>query len=146
MVSASGPVPRGARRSCSDAGSGAGRSLRSEEGLRRGERILQQHEYKQVIREGRSITGKAFKAYLLAQGGLGRKAGFVAGKRVGNACLRNRAKRLLKEAYRRLKADLPVSGFRVVFVANAGTPPATLDDVRNEMAWMFKKFGLLKGE
>ena len=118
--------------------------MTSEEGLKRSERILQKYEYKKVIREGRLITGRAFKAYFLTCNGLDRKAGFIAGKRVGNACLRNRARRLLKEAYRKLKSDLPATGFRVVFVAKGATPLATLGEIRNEMVWMFEKCGLVK--
>jgi ribonuclease P protein component len=144
MVSASDPVPGGENRFCKDEGSGAGRRLPSEAGLGRSERILQEYEYRKVTREGRLIAGKAFKAYFLIRRGLERKAGFIAGRRVGNACLRNRAKRLLKEAYRKLKADLETSGFNVVFVAKRATPLATFDEIRNEMAWMFEKNGLLK--
>lgn len=44
------------------------------------------------------------------------RLGFVAGKKVGNAVQRNRAKRRMREAARRV--DLP-SGFDVVLVATA---------------------------
>ena len=116
----------------------------SEEGLRPGERIRQEYEYRQVIRKGRLLKGQAFRAYFLISDRLDRKAGFIAGKRAGNAVARNRAKRLLKETYRRLKVQLPVRGFRVVFVAGSSTARATPDEIRNEMAWMFKDCGLLK--
>jgi ribonuclease P protein component len=118
--------------------------LPSEEGLRRNERIAQAFEYKEVIRKGRLIAGKTFNAYFLIGMGLDRKAGFIAGRRVGNACLRNRAKRLLRESYRISKAGLPASGFRAVFVAKDATAAAKLADVRNEMAWMFRQCGLVK--
>jgi ribonuclease P protein component len=144
MGFASARAAKPANRSYRGEGSGAGRSLPSEEGLQRSERIQREFEYSQVIRKGRLITGKTFKAYFIMLDGLGRKAGFIAGKRVGNACARNRAKRLLKEAYRKLKIKLPACGFRVVFVANGDTPVATLNDIRNEMAWMFENFGLLR--
>jgi ribonuclease P protein component len=90
------------------------------------------------------ITGHVFKAYFLVSECLDRKAGFIAGKRVGNAVSRNRAKRLLKETYRRLKGRLPACGFRVVFIAGRSTATATLRDIRNEMLCMFKECGLLK--
>lgn len=44
------------------------------------------------------------------------RLGFVAGKKVGNAVQRNRAKRRMREAARRV--DLP-SGFDIVLVATA---------------------------
>jgi ribonuclease P protein component len=90
------------------------------------------------------MTGRAFKAHFLISEELDRKAGFIAGRHVGNACLRNRAKRLLKESYRRLKKRLPGSGFRVVFIAKSYAACATLDEIRNEMVWMLEECGLLK--
>lgn len=116
----------------------------SDERLRPSERIRQECEYRQVIRKGRLIAGKALRGYFLFDDRLDRKAGFIAGKRVGNACSRNRAKRLLKENYRKLKDRLPAHGFRVVFVARSGARTATLDEIRKEMIWMFEECGLLK--
>ncbi|HWU50401.1 MAG TPA: ribonuclease P protein component [Asticcacaulis sp.] len=62
------------------------------------------------------------------------RAGFTATKKVGNAVVRNRAKRRLREA---AEAMLPLygrPGHDYVFVARAGTPTrdwqALLDDVK----------------
>jgi ribonuclease P protein component len=118
--------------------------LLSDETLKRSDRIKQEFEYKEVIRRGRLVTGRFLKAYFLINAGLDLKVGFIAGKRVGNACRRNRAKRLLREAYRRLKGGLPRQGWRVVFVATAATPIASLAEVRNEMVWMLEKSNLMR--
>lgn len=53
---------------------------------------------------------------------------FVAGKKLGNAVVRNRCKRLLRETASRAGAPWP--GLDVAFVARPGLPtaaPATLD-------------------
>lgn len=64
------------------------------------------------------------------RGAYGRLA-FVAGKRLGSAPQRNRAKRLMREAAR--KAQAPWEAFDVVFVAREKIITATLDMVLKDM-------------
>jgi ribonuclease P protein component len=64
-------------------------------------------------------------------------AGFTATKKIGNAVVRNRARRRLKEAARRLLPEFGLPGVDYVFVARqsaSDTPwAALLDDVRNAL-------------
>ena len=110
--------------------------------LRRDERLTEQYEYKTVIRNGRLIWAETFKAYFLSGKDLERKAGFIAGKGVGGACERNRARRLLKEAYRGLKPGLRPQGFNVVFVARRGAAEAHKCRIEGEMKGLFDQCGL----
>jgi ribonuclease P protein component len=63
--------------------------------------------------------------------------GFTASKKVGNAVARNRAKRRLREAARRLLPEHGLAGVDYVLVARADTPQAPwgalLDDVGNAL-------------
>jgi ribonuclease P protein component len=65
------------------------------------------------------------------------RAGFTATKRVGGAVVRNRAKRRLREAARRLLAEHARPGFDYVFIARPGaaTRPwaRLLDDVKSAL-------------
>lgn len=56
--------------------------------------------FQSVYRSGRSYANKTMVLYVLPNAGECRKTGFAAGKRLGNAVVRNRVKRLLREAYR----------------------------------------------
>lgn len=114
--------------------------------LRRHERITEQYEYRQVINKGTVLLGKRFRAYLLINGAGARRAGFIAGKGVGNACQRNRARRLLREAYRDLKPAAREKGFGVVFVARRGIAGAGLRDIAADMRKMLASSNLLAGE
>ena len=125
----------------------AGRSSPfDDERLRLCERITDEHEYKQVIRGGRKVHGRAFKAYILLGSNLERKAGFIAGKSaVGRAWRRNRARRLLKEAYRHLKCRLKPDGFKIVFVAKKPAAEDGIAEIQAEMAKVLTECGLLNG-
>jgi ribonuclease P protein component len=117
--------------------------LPCDQRLSRDERITEEYEYKTVIRGGKLIWAETFKAYLLSGRDLERKAGFIAGKGVGGACERNRARRLLKEAYRHLKQGLQPGGFNVVFVARRGAAEAHRCRIETEMKGLFDQCGLV---
>jgi ribonuclease P protein component len=117
--------------------------LPSKQGLRKSERITRKFEYSSVISQRNTTAGKYLRAYLSREQGAERKAGFIAGKKVGPAVARNRARRLLKESYRRLKSELRDQGFKVVFVAAPGISDATSDDVEADMRRILSKMGLM---
>lgn len=65
------------------------------------------------------------------------RVGFTATKKIGNAVVRNRAKRRLRETARMLLPTLGVAGYDYVFIARNGTTgrdfTRLLDDVRQAL-------------
>jgi ribonuclease P protein component len=69
--------------------------------------------------------------------GTGGRVAFVAGKRLGSAPKRNRAKRLLREAAR--KTDAPWFDMDIVFVAREKTTTTSLSMVVEDMLCVQRK-------
>lgn len=67
-----------------------------------------------------------------ANGGSASRLGVVASRKVGGAVVRNRAKRLLREAFRANKAAFP-AGIDVVVIVHVGLAEAPLDAVAREL-------------
>jgi len=93
------------------------------------ETIKSKQDFGRVFSGGKRANHRLVRMTVLRlnEGGPARVA-FVAPKRLGNAVLRNRSKRILREAAR--AAGFPRSGFDVIFFAT----PATRDTHPNEVA------------
>jgi len=72
----------------------------------------------------------------------GPRSGFVCGRGVGTAVIRNRARRLLREAWRGLRSGAR-SGYDVVFVARAGIKGARMGDVARDMDVLLRAAGVV---
>jgi ribonuclease P protein component len=79
--------------------------------------------------------------FVLTASDLERKTGFVAGRRVGNAVARNRAKRLLREAFRHHKQAIPEHGYHLVLVARNGCGEAGFQDVERDLLAVLREAG-----
>ena len=91
----------------------AGNAARPDERFRPEERIRRRTEYVAVYDRGRRIGGPLMTVFLLENGGLRPRLGIAATRKYGAAVQRNRAKRLVREAFRRHK---PSRGLDIVVV------------------------------
>lgn len=76
--------------------------------LRRRERLTLSRDFQAVFRGRRSTAGRRIVLYALANQLGYNRLGLVVGRRLGRAVVRNRFKRLVREAFRRSKPDQPV--------------------------------------
>jgi len=73
----------------------------------------------------------------------GIRVGFTATKKIGNAVIRSRAKRRLREAARALLPEYGIPGYDYVFIARDGTTKrewtALLDDTKKALITLGKR-------
>jgi ribonuclease P protein component len=88
-------------------------------------------EFRRVYREGRRFLGTMLVLYVRPTEGR-RRVGITTGRRFGGAVVRNRAKRRLREAFRRLASRLHDHG-DLVLVARSPVLTASFDAIVSEM-------------
>ena len=68
------------------------------------------------------------------------RVAFIAGKKLGNAVVRNRSKRVLREAAR--ACGLPAAGYDVLLMATPRTRTASCGELRSSLDRLLKKAGI----
>lgn len=82
-------------------------------GLSRNERIRRRVEYQKVYDKGVKVHSRLFTLFRLPNGLAVGRLGIAATRKLGGAVVRNRAKRLVREMFRRNKL---APGFDIVIV------------------------------
>jgi ribonuclease P protein component len=102
-------------------------------------RLKRRAEFVRVAKAGRKASTAGLVLQALAHGGGAGPAriGFTVTKKVGNAVVRNRTRRRLKEAARLLLRERPVGGVDLVVIGRDTTRarpfPALMDDLRRAL-------------
>jgi ribonuclease P protein component len=79
----------------------------SDQRLRPTERLRCPQTFQQVFTQGEKLVGTLFVLYVLPTSELHSRLGIAVSKRLGNAVIRNRIKRCLREMFRQHKTLLP---------------------------------------
>jgi ribonuclease P protein component len=100
---------------------------------------VRSRDVRRVLAEGRPAHGKLVVLFV-APGS--RDSAFIAARRVGGAVQRNRARRILREAWRQVSAQV-VEGSDVVLVAREAIRGAKTQDLVAEMSELVTRAGLV---
>ncbi len=107
-------------------------------------RLKQTAEFAQVRTEGRPVHGKMMVLGVLK--GCGEKdgrVGIVTSRRVGNAVIRNRVRRRLRELFRAIRPQL-IPGLWLVVVAKSPAAKATFAALGEEFSQLVKRGRILR--
>ena len=100
-------------------------------------------DFDRLYKKGRSSGDRYVVVFYLANGqGHTRKA-FLASKKVGGAVARNRARRLMKESFRKIEHGIR-PGMDILFIARSTIAGTGCAEVEASMRSALKKCGLLK--
>ncbi len=105
-------------------------------------RLTRSTDFKRVRRFGKSYAHPLVVLVITPSAADGLHLGIAAGKSVGGAVQRNRAKRLLREAARGL-LDQIQSGWDLVILARTPIGAASLPDVQSALRSVFKRAGIM---
>ena len=101
--------------------------------------------FRRLYAKGKSQAGPAMVLYCRKNGREINRFGITASTKLGNAVVRNRVRRRLREIYR-LNEDKLLSGYDIVVVARARAVGSRYDDLDRQFLRLAKKLQLLHPE
>lgn len=102
-------------------------------------RLGQNEEFRAVIAERRRYSDAAIALYGAPNGREYSRLGVSAGKAAGNAVVRNRFKRLVREVFRQNREQIP-AGFDYVAIASKTAKGLTLEKVNESFLKLAGRF------
>ncbi|MEG0614413.1 MAG: ribonuclease P protein component [Oscillospiraceae bacterium] len=91
--------------------------------------ITQNKEFLFLYKKGKSIISKAVVVYFKKNNSPYNRLGITSSKKIGNAVARNRARRVIRAAYRLTEMDFPI-GYDMIFVARTAATGVKSDTIK----------------
>lgn len=108
-------------------------------------KLRKNQEFRRVYSRGKSIVNRYLVMYYAKNNLPYNRVGFSVSKKVGKSVVRNRVRRLMKEAFRLRSIPLK-SGYDIVFVSRVRMNKADFKTVEKSMFHLLKKIRRDKNE
>ena len=104
------------------------------------ERIRRTGEYRLVYDSGTKLHGRHLMLFVMGTDRPETRAGITVSGKIGGACVRNRAKRRIREALKTEMSQQPdLTHKDMVFVAKGGIKDASFEDIQKDIRTLLKK-------
>jgi ribonuclease P protein component len=104
------------------------------------DRILKRDEFRRVYEQGRKLQGRYFTAFVMVSERERPRLGITTTRKIGNAVERNRARRLLREAFRKNKWLVP-AGVDIVINVKRPLVEAAYGDLEGDFVAFLARAG-----
>jgi ribonuclease P protein component len=106
-------------------------------------RLTRRAEFLRAAAKGRKAPMPGLVLQALPRDDTGpARLGFTVTKKIGNAVIRNRTRRRLKEAARLVLAEQPVAGVDLVLIGRAGTAKRDFTSLQSDIRRALAKAGV----
>lgn len=99
-------------------------------------------DFRYLYKKGKSVAGSYLVIYAKKAGKKENILGITVTKKLGNAVVRNRVRRLIRECYRLREREIKV-GYKIVIVARGRAANADFYAIKNDMGYLLGKIGLV---
>ncbi len=105
--------------------------------------LNQNTDFRRLYYRGKSSAGKYLVTYAMRGRSGGVRIGISSSKKIGNAVKRNRARRVIRAAYKQLESKV-CGRYDIVFVARTATCGAKMQQVLADMERQLAELGVIK--
>ncbi len=106
--------------------------------MKQAERLKKNEDFKKIYARGKSVVTPYLVLYFMRNGTGQNRLGISVSKKVGNSVVRNRAKRLIREAFRLTPITLK-SGLDMVLIARVRMNQADFKTTEKHMSQVLNK-------
>lgn len=104
------------------------------------------NDFRYLYKKGASVAGAYLVIYAKKVSGKNENIlGITVTKKLGNAVVRNRVRRLIRECYR-LREDKIKGGYKLVIVARTRAAGADFYAIKGDLGYLLRKSNLLTGD
>lgn len=101
-------------------------------------------DFRRLYAKGKSVAGGFVVVYARRTNRNVNRVGFTVSKSLGNAVVRNRTKRLMRESYRLMEDKLD-TGYDMIIVARNRAAGKTYEQISKDLSFVLHSLGIISG-